>query len=263
MRWSPEWQVILTGMQMPLTDEARATITQALVQPSFDWACFAARACAHGVAPLLCAHLHKLGVVDHLTPHARAVLQSAYYRNAARNTLLFRVVADVLQACHRQGIAVIVLKGAALAETIYPHRAVRPMGDIDLLVQPEALEAMDDSLTALGYRFVDHGRPKRSSAPAVRFGLTWTDCGSGPCRPLLLGLKPASSRLRISCYTCVCTYVSMPEILPRMEGYPGGCAPSAIWRPFSPARALCSIGRRLCTGRRPGESRPICMYRSH
>jgi len=88
------------------------------------------------------------------------VLQSAYYRNTASNTLLFGVVQKVLQACHRQGIAVIVLKGAALAETVYPHPAVRPMGDIDLLVRPEAVQAMDDALTALGYDFVDHGRPK-------------------------------------------------------------------------------------------------------
>ena len=160
MPWSPEWQVILTSMHMSLTDEARPTITQALAQPSFDWACFTAQVCAHGVAPLVAAHLQKLGLMDHLPPHVRAVLQSAYYRNAARNTLLFGVVREVLQACQRQGIAVIVLKGAALAETVYPNRAVRPMGDIDLLVRPEALEAMDDALTALGYRFVDHGRPK-------------------------------------------------------------------------------------------------------
>ncbi len=160
MRWSPEWQVILTSMHMSLTDEARPTIAQALAQPSFDWAWFTARVYAHGVAPLVAAHLQKLGVMEHLPAHVRTVLQSAYYRNAARNTLLFRVVADVLQVCHRQGIAVIVLKGAALAETVYPHPAGRPMGDIDLLVRPEALEATDDALTALGYQFVDHGRPK-------------------------------------------------------------------------------------------------------
>jgi Uncharacterised nucleotidyltransferase len=160
MPWSPEWQVILTCMHMSPTDEARPTITQALAQPSFDWEHFTERVCAHGVAPLVAAHLQKLGLVDHLPSHVRAVLQSAYYRNAARNTLLFGVVREVLQACHRQGIAVIVLKGAALAETVYPHPAVRPMGDIDLLVRPEALEATDDALTAFGYRFVDHGQPK-------------------------------------------------------------------------------------------------------
>jgi Uncharacterised nucleotidyltransferase len=256
MPWSPEWQVILTSMHMSLPDEARPTITPALAQTSFNWERFTTRACAHGVAPLLYAHPHKLGVVDHLPPRVRAVLQSAYYRNAARNTRLFRVVAEVWQACHRQGIAVIVLKGAALAETVYPHRAVRPMSDIDLLVRAEALEAMDESLTASGYRFVDHGRPKtywrtqhyhltfqpppaaplavliectgRLSAPAARFAWTSTGCGNGPCRPPSLGLKPASSRLKISCSTCVCTCVSMPVCLPRMAGYPGGYAPSAI-----------------------------------
>jgi putative nucleotidyltransferase-like protein len=89
MPWSPEWQVILTSLQMSLTDAVRPTITQALAQPSFDWEWFTARVCAHGVAPLVAAHLQKLGLVDHLPPPVRAVLQSAYYRNAARNTLLY------------------------------------------------------------------------------------------------------------------------------------------------------------------------------
>jgi hypothetical protein len=160
MPWSREWQVILTSLHMSLTDEARPTIAQALAQPLFDWEWFTARVCTHGVAPLVAAHLQKLGLVNHLPPHVRAVLQSAYYRNAARNTLLFRVVQEVLQGCRSQGSAVIVLKGAALAETVYPHPALRPMGDIDLLVRPEAVQAIDDALTALGYDFVDHGRPK-------------------------------------------------------------------------------------------------------
>jgi Uncharacterised nucleotidyltransferase len=173
MPWSPEWQVILTSMHMSLPDEARPTITQALAQPSFNWERFTTRACAHGVALPLYAHLHKLGVVDHLPPHVRAVLQSAYYRNAARNTLLFRMVAEVLQVCHRQGITAIVLKGAALAETVCAHRAVRPMSDIDPLVRAEAVEAMDESLTALGYRFVDQGRPT-AYWRTQHYHLTWT-----------------------------------------------------------------------------------------
>jgi len=160
MLWSPEWQVILTCMHMSLTDAARPIIKQALAQPSFDWSCFSARVCAHGVAPLAAAHLQKLDLMNHLPPQVRTTLLSAYYRNAARNTLLFGVVQEVLQACQRQGMEVIVLKGAALAETVYPNRAVRPMGDIDFLVRPEMLEAVDDALTALGYRFVGHGRPK-------------------------------------------------------------------------------------------------------
>jgi hypothetical protein len=160
MPWAPEWQVMLTALHTPPTAAARLTTAQALARPSFDWDGVATRACAHGVAPLLYGRLQGQGLVAPLPPRVLETLQSAYYRNAARNTLLFRVVREVLQACRRQGLGVIALKGAALAETAYPHRAARPMSDIDLLVRPEAVAAADEALSASGYRFVGHGRPR-------------------------------------------------------------------------------------------------------
>jgi Uncharacterised nucleotidyltransferase len=53
---------------------------------------------------------------------------------------------------------VIVLKGAALAELIYPSPGARSMGDVDLLIPEEALAASLGKLEALGYRrkYPDH-----------------------------------------------------------------------------------------------------------
>lgn len=48
------------------------------------------------------------------------------------------VVEEVLEAFKRASIDTIVLKGAALAWTIYPSPALRPMSDVDLLVPPAA-----------------------------------------------------------------------------------------------------------------------------
>ena len=78
----------------------------------------------------------------------------AHYANAARNTLLYAELGRVLNALRREGIRVIVLKGAALAETIYPSIAHRPMGDVDLLVQLQHLERAQRTLEAAGYRFL-------------------------------------------------------------------------------------------------------------
>ncbi len=50
------------------------------------------------------------------------------------------------------GIEVIVLKGAALAETVYEHIGLRPMCDIDLLVDPQHADTVGDILSGLGYR---------------------------------------------------------------------------------------------------------------
>lgn len=48
------------------------------------------------------------------------------------------VLAEVLEAFRRASIDTIVLKGAALAWTIYPSPSLRPMSDVDLLVPPVA-----------------------------------------------------------------------------------------------------------------------------
>lgn len=49
---------------------------------------------------------------------------------------------------------VIVLKGAALAETIYPNIAHRPMGDADLWVRPRDRARAQAALEAAGYQFL-------------------------------------------------------------------------------------------------------------
>jgi hypothetical protein len=77
-----------------------------------------------------------------------------YYRNACRNSLLFRESALLIHALQQQGIHVLVLKGAALAEVVYRDIALRPMSDIDLLVQPRQLVEARQVLSALGFRLI-------------------------------------------------------------------------------------------------------------
>ena len=76
------------------------------------------------------------------------------YAVAARNILLYADLARALRALSDAGAPVIVLKGAALASTVYPSIAHRPMGDVDLLVRPQDLERARRTLEAAGYRFV-------------------------------------------------------------------------------------------------------------
>src|SRR5262249_35556323 len=49
------------------------------------------------------------------------------------------------------GIRPILMKGAALAYTVYPEPALRPHADIDLLVAPADRERCTAGLAALGY----------------------------------------------------------------------------------------------------------------
>ena len=56
----------------------------------------------------------------------------------------------LLAALQGAGIPVIVLKGAALAETLYAHPGLRPFADVDLLVRSEDVAAARQALAAHG-----------------------------------------------------------------------------------------------------------------
>jgi hypothetical protein len=88
--------------------------------------------------------------------------KQARYATAARNMLLYADLAGALRALNHAGIPVIVLKGAALAETVYPNIGHRAMGDADLLVRPEDRDRARGALEAAGYRFLPE--------PEERFG---------------------------------------------------------------------------------------------
>jgi hypothetical protein len=76
-----------------------------------------------------------------------------HYRNSLkRNMILLDELKRVLQKFKENDIEVIVLKGADLAETVYPNIALRPMGDVDLLVKKKNLEDSERLLLDSGYK---------------------------------------------------------------------------------------------------------------
>jgi hypothetical protein len=128
-----------------------------------DWAAFSlpdARrlvelARAEGVSPLLYHRLLCHPEISNLPPDFLALFSSSlaldHYRTAAHNTLLFNELDRILAAFAQAQLPVIVLKGAALARTLYPDPALRPMGDLDLLVKPGDVAACLQIAHGLGY----------------------------------------------------------------------------------------------------------------
>lgn len=74
-------------------------------------------------------------------------------RHAAARYLLARVEqARIEAALAAAGIEWVWLKKYALAHTVYPRPALRPMKDLDLLVPPERCDDAERAVLALGYR---------------------------------------------------------------------------------------------------------------
>jgi hypothetical protein len=86
-----------------------------------------------------------------IEPALQEELESAFYSAALRRDRLNSALDAIAKAFARCGIPAILLKGAALADSLYPHPACRPMEDIDLLVRPTDHAGTGRLLVELGY----------------------------------------------------------------------------------------------------------------
>jgi hypothetical protein len=68
---------------------------------------------------------------------SRAWFQRARHGMWAANVRLLSAAAPAVNALAAAGIPVILLKGASLATTVYENSALRPIGDVDILVPPD------------------------------------------------------------------------------------------------------------------------------
>jgi Uncharacterised nucleotidyltransferase len=147
---SLERRLLLACARARLTAEECQRISE-LAVANLDWTQLAAVSYAQGIAPLVHHSLVESDAMGLVPTAVAQMLRSSYYANAARNALLYSDLKELLLAFGQEKIAVIGLKGAVLAEIVYPHRALRPMWDIDLLVRRERLADVESQLLSMGY----------------------------------------------------------------------------------------------------------------
>jgi hypothetical protein len=118
-----------------------------LASSGVDQGDLAVTALALGLAPLL--HYRLEGWRAKLRDaRAQAKLEFARQAEAARQVVRRAQLAEALARLPAQPV---VLKGAYLAECVYPAPGLRPMNDIDLLFRPDDLPSVADALHELGY----------------------------------------------------------------------------------------------------------------
>ena len=107
-------------------------------------------ALGHGLAPVLLAAVQGAGIDPAGSAWAPLVEQARW---VASRYLLARVEqARIESVLAPLGIEWTWLKGYALAHTVYPRPALRPMLDLDLLVPADRCQEADRAVRALGYR---------------------------------------------------------------------------------------------------------------
>lgn len=135
------WPAVLLPPQAQAHGAELAALSEA------DWGLMIHQARRHGLAALLYSSVQPLSI----HPHALQKLREIYRQETLQAMQRAGELCRLLDALAAVGICPVVFKGAALAHTLYPSAACRPMGDIDLWLTHEEMPAAITALEGLGY----------------------------------------------------------------------------------------------------------------
>ena len=115
-----------------------------------DWDALVEAAQFHGLAAVL-FHAVSEASPDLLPPDVASRLRNICRDSARQNLVLTSQLLALLDAFAAHGIAVVPLKGPAMAESLYPGPELRPSSDLDLLVRKRDIEGAVSVLAQEGY----------------------------------------------------------------------------------------------------------------
>lgn len=131
---SREETVLLLTCRPELDDDERLA---ALLSAPMTWEHIIWRAESLRTIPLLWHHINRLDAVASV-PHEIVSYLDAWSRvSRVRSNLIFDELRGLTRHLDNAGVAYFLLKGSALAPTLYPDPELRPMFDIDLMVRPD------------------------------------------------------------------------------------------------------------------------------
>jgi hypothetical protein len=106
---------------------------------------------AHWIIPFL---YRKIGSLpQECLPPERITdkMRQAFLVSCVRSLHMERQLQEIIEAFREKGVRVLVLRGPALAFSLYADPAMRPSSDLDLLVRPERVVQARGILEKLGY----------------------------------------------------------------------------------------------------------------
>jgi hypothetical protein len=118
---------------------------------TIGWERMAAAARAASLSPLL--HRSLKDSVPETDPPAEVLkrLRGDFMLSAIRAVRTEQALLPLLADCAAEGLPVILLKGICLVATVYGDAALRPMGDVDILVEVKNIPRANNLLAKHGY----------------------------------------------------------------------------------------------------------------
>ena len=132
-------------------DSENAERIRSLLREDIDWGYLIRQANLHGMIPLLYWNLNSIcpeaapkPTLDELRTHFDA--------NALRNRFLTGELLKLLNQLKDRAIPALPFKGPILAVSVYGNLALRPFGDLDILIQKQDFPKAKNLLISQGYR---------------------------------------------------------------------------------------------------------------
>ncbi len=119
---------------------------------SRNWDFITSTARRHRLSSLLFEGIRGLQLEPKVPETVLESLRSAYYTNLTHNLVMFDHTEALIERARVYGVPLVLLKGAAFARWLYRHPALRPMGDIDILVRKRDLDLLVKLAEMLGYQ---------------------------------------------------------------------------------------------------------------
>lgn len=116
-----------------------------------EWAAIVAAAIKQGLGPLLFAAVQAWRHTTDIPADSINRLRLSYMRTLRDNSLRFAALEQILKAFNAAGNKAILLKGCALAPTLYGDYGLRVISDIDVLVDATELPAARSILENIGF----------------------------------------------------------------------------------------------------------------
>jgi len=144
-------ELLLRCSKAKISNSARSQIRKLLIDERLDWNEVMKKAREQSIIPSLYYNLQQWELAYLIPPKIEKNFKKIYLTNAARNATIFYHLSKLLRYFQENHIPVVVLKGAALAATIYPLPSLRMMYDVDLLLKKADVVKVNSLLLDLNY----------------------------------------------------------------------------------------------------------------
>jgi len=160
---SREDEILVHCARLDMSEERREAV-KALLTGNIDWDLLLQKAIWHRLPLLVSHHLRSPGLYQLVPEPVLERMKNLQYQGLARNMILQNELSRLLAVFNGEDIPVIVLKGAALLESIYGDFSLRTMIDLDILIRPEHLDRAESIVLQRGYTYLSvHDKSGRTN----------------------------------------------------------------------------------------------------